>query len=207
MYVPEYFAADADALLARLVRTCAGILVTLGEDGAPEATHTPIVWDAERQVATGHIARANPHWKQGPCKALIIVAGPEAYVSPNWYPSKAEHGKQVPTWNYEAVHLTGSLDWFDDADRLEALLRALTDQYESGRADPWSFDDAPADYVKAMLRGIVGFELRAERVEGKRKLAQHKPEADFDGVIAGLEQFESGGAVEIAALMRELRAK
>src|SRR5690606_27928235 len=102
MYVPSHFAAaDADALIRRLARARAGVLVTVDADGTPLATHLPILWDEKRKIATGHVARANPHWKHGPGKGLIVLAGPEAYVTPAWYPSKAEHGKAVPTWNYE----------------------------------------------------------------------------------------------------------
>jgi transcriptional regulator len=119
MYVPEHFAVeDADALIMRLARRWAGVLVTVDADGTPVGTHMPILWDAERRIATGHIARANPQWKIGAGRGLIVLAGPEAYVTPSWYPSKAEHGKTVPTWNYEAAHLSGAVEWFDDAVRL-----------------------------------------------------------------------------------------
>jgi transcriptional regulator len=105
MYVPAHFATDeADALIQRLARRWAGVLVTVDADGAPVATHMPILWDAENKVAIGHIARANPQWKQGDGRGLIVLTGAEAYVTPSYYPSKRAHGKTVPTWNYEAVH-------------------------------------------------------------------------------------------------------
>ena len=114
MYVPHHFQAeDADALIARLSRRWAGVLVSVDADGAPVATHLPILWNGQKRIATGHIARANPHWMLGVGRALLVLAGPEAYVTPAWYPSKAEHGKTVPTWNYEAVHLSGRVEWFD----------------------------------------------------------------------------------------------
>ncbi len=120
MYVPAHFATDdAHGLIARLARRWAGVLVTVDEAGMPVGTHMPILWDAEKRIATGHIARANPQWKQGAAKGLIVLSGPEAYVTPTWYPSKAEHGKAVPTWNYEAVHISGAVEWFEDAVRLE----------------------------------------------------------------------------------------
>jgi len=207
VYVPPHFATDeADALIARLARRWAGVLITIGEDGAPVATHMPILWDAEKRIATGHIARANTQWQQGPGKGLIVLSGAEAYVTPAWYPSKAEHGKTVPTWNYEAVHITGQVDWFDDAPRLEAIVRDLSALHESGRAHPWAIEDAPRAYIDAMLRGFIGMTLTAERVEAKRKLSQNKSEEDFTGVERGMAASDEPMAHEVAALMRETRA-
>jgi transcriptional regulator len=207
MYVPHHFAADdADALIERLARARAGVLVTIDPDGTPVGSHLPILWDASRRIATGHIARANPHWKQGPGKGLIVLSGPEAYVTPAWYPSKAEHGKTVPTWNYEAVHISGQVEWFDDAERLEAVVRDLSALHEQGRPEPWTIGDAPRAYIDALKRGIVGVTLTAERVEAKRKLSQNKSEADFRGVAAGLAASEDGLEREVAALMSATRA-
>ena len=207
MYVPEHFkAVDADALIARLARRFAGILVSVDTEGTPMATHMPVIWDGPRQVAIGHVARANPQWKLGAGPALIVLAGRQAYVSPSFYPSKAEHGKTVPTWNYEAVHLSGTVEWFDDAARLEEIVRALSEFHEGDRAKPWRVEDAPASYIDAMLRGIVGVEMRVERVEAKRKLSQNKNAADFDGVIVGLDEAPDADSREIAALMRATRA-
>jgi len=207
MYVPEHFATDgADALIQRLARRWAGVLVTMDADGTPTATHVPIVWDSERKVARGHIARANPHWKQGGGRGLIVLGGPEAYVTPTWYPSKAEHGKTVPTWNYEAVHLSGVVKWFDDAAGLEAMLCDLSAFHEHDRAAPWSIAEAPRDYIDALKRGIVGVTLTADRIEAKRKLSQNKSEADFNGVAQGLAESGDPLAQEVAALMRGTRA-
>jgi transcriptional regulator len=208
MYVPGHFATeDADALITRLTKRWAGVLITVGEDGAPVGTHLPILWDAEKKIANGHIARANPQWRQGEGKALLVLSGPEAYVTPNWYPSKAEHGKQVPTWNYEAVHITGRAEWFDDPARLEAVVRDLSAVYETGQPQPWSVADAPRPYIDALLRGIVGVTLTAERVEAKRKLSQNKSEADFAGVAAGLWSSGDPLAQEVAESMRAVRAQ
>lgn len=207
MYVPAHFATDdAEALLTRLARRWAGIVVSVGADGAPLATHAPILWDGERRIATAHIARANPHWKAGDGPGLIVLNGPEAYVTPNWYPSKAEHGKAVPTWNYEAVHLTGRLEWFEDAASLEAVVRDLSAFHEDAQPAPWKLEDAPRSYVDALLRGIVGVRLHVERVDAKRKLSQNKDAADFGGVAAGLAAAADPMAREIAALMRDTRA-
>ena len=207
MYVPEHFVSgDADALIARLARRWAGVLITVNADGAPAGTHMPILWDAEHRIATGHIARANPQWKLGDGKGLIVLSGTEAYVSPSWYPSKAEHGKTVPTWNYEAVHITGRVQWFDDPERLEAMLEELSALHEHDRAQPWGIGDAPRTYIDALKRGIVGVTLTAERIEAKRKLSQNKSEADFGGVVSGLAASDDAMQREVAALMRETRA-
>jgi transcriptional regulator len=203
MYTPAHFAAeDADALIDRIAMRSAAILVT----HELEATHLPILWDSARKIATGHIARANPQWKGGDGPGLMILAGPAAYVSPGWYPSKAENGKVVPTWNYEAVHLTGRVEWFDDAARLEALVRALSVRHEAGRAAPWTLEDAPRPYIEAMLRGIVGVALHADKVEAKRKLSQNKSAADFAGVAAGLASSCSAVGRELAASMQDVGA-
>lgn len=207
MYVPAHFATDdADALIARLSRRWAGVLVSIGADGTPVATHLPILWDAEKRVATAHIARANPHWKLGDGRGLIVLSGPEAYVTPSWYPSKTEHGKTVPTWNYEAVHLSGRVEWFDDAARLEAVVRDLSALHEGGRREPWAICDAPRPYIDALLRGIVGVTLHVDRIEAKRKLSQNKSEADFAGVASGLAASADAMEREVAALMRDTRA-
>ncbi len=207
MYVPAHFATDdADDLIVRLARRWAGVLITVDADGTPVGTHMPVLWDAERRIATGHIARANPQWKQGDGRGLIVLGGAEAYVTPAWYPSKAEHGKTVPTWNYEAVHLSGRVEWFDDPAGLEAVVRDLSVLHEEGREAPWAIADAPRPYIDALLRGIVGCALHVERVEAKRKLSQNKSEADFAGVAAGLAVSADPLAREVAALMRETRA-
>jgi transcriptional regulator len=120
-------------------------------------------------------------------EALVIVRGPDAYVSPGWHASKAEHGRVVPTWNYVTAHVHGRLVVHDDPGWVETLVRRLTDQHEAHSAQPWSVDDAPAAFVAGQLRAIVGVELVISRVEAKAKLSQNRPGADIDGVVAGLE--------------------
>lgn len=203
MYVPEHFAADdPDALIARVTRRWVGLLITGEADGTPVATHLPIVWDAENKIVRGHIARANPQWRGGASRGLIVLRGPEAYVSPNWYPSKAEHGKAVPTWNYEAVHISGRVEWFDAPAALEEVVRELTTLHEGDRANPWRIEDAPRDYIDGLLRGIVGVALHAERIEAKRKLSQNKGAADREGVALGLSESGDAMAQEMAGLVR-----
>ena len=189
MYVPHHFGTDdADALIARLARRWAGVLITIGDDGAPVATHMPILWDRERRVATGHIARANPQWKRGPGKGLIVLSGPEAYVTPAWYPSKAEHGKAVPTWNYEAVHAHGRLRLVDDEKFVLGIVARLTRRHEATEPQPWKMGEAPADYLDQMLRAIVGVEIEVVRLEGKRKLSQNREARDVDGAVRALQE-------------------
>jgi len=207
MYVPAHFATeDADALIARLARRWAAVLITIDADGVPFGTHMPILWDAEKRIASGHIARANPHWRHGAGKGLLVLSGPEAYVTPSWYPSKAEHGKTVPTWNYEAVHISGHVEWFNDAARLGALVSDLSTAHEHDRTEPWAMSDAPRPYIDAMLRAIVGVTLTAERIEAKRKLSQNKSAADYAGVARGLAGSGDAMEAEVAALMRAERA-
>ncbi len=182
MYIPEDFAADdSDALIARLSRRWAGVLVTVAPDGTPTATHLPILWDAVNKIATGHVARVNPQWKLGAGRGLIVLSGAEAYVSPSWYPSKAEHGKAVPTWNYEAVHVSGAVEWFDEPARLEAVVRGLSELHEAGRATPWKIDDAPRDYIDAMLRGIIGVDAACGAHRGEAQTFAEQERGGFCG--------------------------
>ena len=189
MYVPRFNALDdADAIRAMVTTIGSAELVTVGEDGYPLATRLPVVWDGDRLVF--HIARANPHWRSVPVEesvaALAVVTDAEAYVSPGWYATKAEHGRVVPTWNYSAVQITGRLRRVEDPAWLREAVTMLTDQHEAARAERWAVTDAPATYVDKQLRAIVGLELAIERVEGKAKLSQNRSEEDRAGVVRGL---------------------
>jgi transcriptional regulator len=194
MYTPSAFAVtDPDEVEAVLRAARFGCLVTHDAAGL-FATHMPFLYDPERRVLTGHIARPNPHWERaGDGEALVIFQGPEAYVSPSAYPSKAEHGRVVPTWNYEAAHVYGRLTWRHDVDGLIDHVGALTDREEAGSPAPWSTDDAPMDFIHALARGVVGLELAIERVEVKRKLSQNRPEPDRLGVIDALSASDDPG--------------
>lgn len=191
MYTPSAFALDdLPALHQQMLDTRLAILVTDGAHGL-QASHLPLLLDPDEGpngTLYGHLARANPHWHdlQAGAEALVIFAGADAYVSPAFYPAKAEHGKVVPTWNYVAVHAYGKAEVFSDAERLLTLVSALTDRHESGRAQPWKVVDAPADYIDGMLKAIVGFALPIQRLEGKRKLSQNRSTADIAGVREGL---------------------
>lgn len=202
MYTPEAFAvADPAEVEAALSDARFACLVTHDGDGL-FASHLPMIYDAGRRVLAGHLARPNPHrGRAGDGNALAIFQGPEGYVSPGWYPSKAEHGRVVPTWNYEAVHVRGRLTWFDDPEWIVAHLRSLTNRFEAEEAQPWSVDDAPADFVRGLARGVVGVELSVEAVTAKRKLSQNRSADDRRGVIAGLGVRAGPGDPALAAAM------
>lgn len=185
MYVPDHFREDRPDVLHDAMRQI-GFSTLITAD--MEANHLPML--LEEGVATavlrGHVARANPVWKKGDGAALAIFLGPHAYVSPGWYPSKAETGKAVPTWNYLTVHARGPIRWLQDAAWLRAHVGALSDRHEAGRDMPWALSDAPAGYVDALLRAIVGFEIAIEAVQGKWKFSQNRDAADRQGVRDGL---------------------
>ncbi|VVO73163.1 Protease synthase and sporulation protein PAI 2 [Pseudomonas fluorescens] len=207
MYTPSNFAInDLHDLQQQILDTRLAVLVTHGEQGL-QASHLPLLLRPDQGpngTLYGHFARANPQWKtlQDGAQALVIFAGAEAYVSPGFYPSKAEHGKVVPTWNYVAVHAYGTAEVFTDADRLRDLVSALTDRHEAGRNNPWKVADAPAEYIDAMLKAIVGFALPIERLEGKRKLSQNRSTADIAGVREGLAASPDVHDQALAHLMR-----
>ena len=186
LYVPRFNAMDPDEIRPFVHAVATAQLVTVGDDGVPDATFLPVLWEGDRLV--GHLARANPHWRRivDGSPALAIVTGPDAYVSPSWYASKAEHGKVVPTWNYSVVHLRGRVSVHDDADWVRGLVTRLSERHERQRAEPWAVTDAPADYVDKNLRPIVGVELAVDSVEAKAKLSQNRSDADRAGVASGL---------------------
>jgi transcriptional regulator len=191
MYLPSHFAEPRLEVLHGVLRG-AGLatLVTTGEGGL-DATHLPLLLEPEPGPLgrlVGHVARANPQWRATStgAAALAILLGPDAYVTPSWYPSKREGGTVVPTWNYLAVHAHGMVRFFEDRARLLDVVTRLTVRHEAGRAHPWKVADAPSDYVEALLNGIVGVELTITRLEGKWKASQNRSEADRRGVEEGL---------------------
>ncbi|HSU00954.1 MAG TPA: FMN-binding negative transcriptional regulator [Nocardioides sp.] len=188
LYLPRFNVMDADAVRPFVAAVATAQLVTVGTDGLPDATFLPVLWEGDRLV--GHLARANAHWRRivDGSPALAIVTGPDAYVSPSWYATKAEHGKVVPTWNYSVVHLRGRVRVHDDADWVRDLVTRLTDRHEQPRPEPWAVSDAPDDYVTRNLRPIVGVELEVEGVEAKAKLSQNRSDQDRAGVARGLQE-------------------
>jgi transcriptional regulator len=199
MYIPDHFReARPDVLHDAIRRIGFATLVTHDASGALEANHLPMLLDGN--ILRGHVARANPVWKAGEGEALAIFLGPHAYVSPNWYPSKAEIGKAVPTWNYITVHAKGRIRWIQDAEWLRAHVTLLSDTHEAPRPEPWKVSDAPESYVEALLRAIVGFELEITQLDGKYKLTQNREAADREGVR---DAFEREGREDMARLMEK----
>ena len=205
MYIPEHFALDAAQTAQFLTTVVAGDLVTATDYGLA-ATFLPLLLDRDRGrngSFLGHLARDNAQWKGAVHgEALVIAHGPDAYISPSWYPSTAEHGRVVPTWDYAAAHVYGNLVIHDDQAWVDQLVRRLTDRHESGRAHPWSVDDAPAEYIAGQLRAIVGVELEISRVEVQVKMSQNRPAADIDGVVTGLT---NDNLPDVAALVERSR--
>lgn len=209
MYTPKAFIDDdSNRLHLHMEQTRLAILVTNSAEGL-QATHLPVLLQREngsKGTLLGHLAKANPQCQAlaSGAPALVIFPGADAYVSPTFYPAKAQHHKVVPTWNYTAVHATGVAEVFDEGPRLLALVTALTQRHEAGQAQPWAVSDAPADYIEGMLRAIVGFELPIVTLEGKRKLSQNRSAEDIAGVQAGLAASADPQDRQIAELMTQL---
>jgi len=206
MYIPSHFAAGPEAVQDLLSFPGAANLVTMTDQGLL-ATLLPFAYDpavGEHGALQAHMARNNPQWASAPTgEALAIIQGPDDYISPSWYASKAEHGRVVPTWNYSTAHVYGELVVHDDAGWLARHVRHLTGLHESGREEPWAVDDAPEKFIAGQLRAIVGVELVISRIEAKEKLSQNRSAADAQGVAAGLR---AAGRKAGAAAVERVRA-
>jgi transcriptional regulator len=191
VYVPAHFNEDRVEALHALIRsTGLATLVSMTEGGLI-ASHAPLLLDpdpAPYGTLIGHLAKPNPHVRAADpgVQTLVIFQGPDGYITPSYYAAKQEHGKVVPTWNYTSVHAYGTLEAFDDPARLLDIVTRLTERHEAARTQPWAVADAPADFVRGMLRGIVGIALPIARLEGKVKMSQNRPASDIAGVVAGL---------------------
>jgi transcriptional regulator len=206
MYQPDHFRVDdLPQMHAQMRARPFAALVSAGAAGL-YATHLPTVLRDDGPFGTieCHLARANPHWKDLAAggEALMIFQGPDAYVTPNWYPSKAEHQKVVPTWNYAVVHAYGTPEVMQERDWLRRHVGELTAQQETSEARPWAVSDAPESYIDVMLRGIVGFRFAIARLEGKWKMSQNREMKDRAGVVKGLGARAEGDDPEVAALVR-----
>lgn len=206
MHRPHHFAADDSWAVETANRTGFGHLVATGGAGL-ESTPLPFLVSPDGATIRAHVARPNPIWGYAPCSMLLIIPGADAYVSPSVYPSKAIGGRVVPTWNYEVVHAHGSVVAVDDAGWLLQLVTDLTDRHENsvgraGRSEPWSVDDAPADYIAGLLGAIVGIEMAVSRWVGKRKLSQNRNERDAASVADDLAQ-GTPTEQQIAAAMQQ----
>jgi len=210
MYTPRAFLDDdLPRLHDHIEQTRLAIVVTHDAQGLL-ASHVPVLLNrdgGEFGTLSGHLAKANPQCQAlaSGAQVLVIFAGADAYVSPNFYASKAEHGKVVPTWNYTAVHAHGQAETFSDPQRLHGLVRALTTRHEAGQAVPWAVEDAPADYIDGMLKAIVGFSIAITRLQGKRKLSQNRSAADIAGVQAGLAASSDPQDQQLAHLMSSVQ--
>jgi len=205
MFQPDHFRVDDLPPMHALMRARPlAALVSAGAEGL-YATHLPTVLkdDGPCGIIECHLARANPHWKTlAECsEALMIFQGADGYITPNWYPSKAEHEKVVPTWNYAVVHAYGRPEVMQEADWLRSHVAELTAQQEKSEAKPWALTDAPETYIKAMLRGIVGFRFAITRLEGKWKMSQNREMQDRHGVAKGLAARRVGDDLEVAELV------
>lgn len=210
VYLPRHFtAADAAEVEAFVDAVGAADLVTF--DGSkPVASLIPVIWDRDAGRPgrlLGHLALANPQWKSvsADAVALAIVHGPQAYVSPSWYPSTARHGTMVPTWNYVSVHFTGPLTVHRDPEWLRDVVTRLTRRHEESRPRPWSVADAPPEFIDGQLRAIVGVELTISTVEAKHKLSQNRNADDQAGALEGLRGEPGPGPAEIARMMADRR--
>lgn len=208
MYVPQHFEESDVTVIHRLMRAHPlGAVVTLSAGGL-DANHIPFVLHHEPApfgTLHGHVARPNAMWRSfSPAvDALVIFQGPEAFISPSWYPSKRETAKVVPTWNYAVVHAHGPLRVIDDPAWVRAHVEELTNGHESGRPAPWKVTDAPADYIDRLVGGIVGLEISITRLIGKWKVSQNRSESDRNGVIAALTREGNNMSAAMADLVRQ----
>ena len=204
MYLPSHFAQSQPELLQALIAAHPFATVVAHGPGGMLANHLP--FELVGAVLHGHVARANELAALDGAEVLVVFQGADGYISPNWYPSKHETGREVPTWNYAVVHVHGRLRVIDDAAWLRLLLDRLTDRHEAGQPRPWRVTDAPEDHIAKSLRAIVGIEIAIERMEGKFKLSQNHPARNRTGVMAGLRERDGDGDVELAALMAQQEA-
>ncbi|MBC7681698.1 MAG: FMN-binding negative transcriptional regulator [Ferruginibacter sp.] len=209
-YLPKHFEETDPATLHALVRAHPlATWVVPQTDGELLVNHIPFLLDTDRGphgTLVGHVARANPVWRTlaapGSAATVAVFQGPEAYISPSWYPGKAIHGKVVPTWNYAVVHAHGNVRIFEDRAQLLALVTRLTSLHETGQAQPWQVADAPADYIDSMLAAIVGIEIPVQRWMGKWKVSQNRTMEDQRGVVAGMQARDTANTQAMAALVQ-----
>jgi transcriptional regulator len=201
MYLPRAFEETRAEVLHALMRAHPFATLIAVQEGVPIANHLPLEWIDQGMCLQGHVARGNALATLDGAPVLAIFHGPQGYVSPNWYPSKHETGREVPTWNYAVVQARGRLRVIEDAPWLHGLLARLTDRHEAGEALPWHMSEAPADHIAMLLRGVVGIEIAVDQVQGKFKLSQNHPARNRTGVVAGLRRRAQGDDEALAALM------
>jgi transcriptional regulator len=187
MYNTPHFREDNPDALHRFIRAHPLATLVTQSDAGLDASEIPVLL-VNDSLLRGHVAKANPVWRDARPTALAIFKADDNYISPSWYPSKQEHGRVVPTWNYSVVHAHGSLEFYQDKERLRDIVDQLTRTNEAQFANPWNITDAPRDFIEGLLSAIVGFDLRITRLEGKFKQSQNRPEADRDSVRRHLSQ-------------------
>ena len=207
LYIPPHFReTDKDYLQAEIRRIGFATLTTVGQNG-PLISHLPVFLDTSvgsfGQLRC-HVARANPQWRDSDFSktALAVFMGPDTYVSPSWYPSKKEHGKAVPTWNYVSICARGQIEVFQDRDELAAHVAELSNLHEAAFTEPWQVSDAPGDYIERQLKGIIGFRFTIDALEGKMKLSQNRSESDRSGVAIALSVSPDANAQAVANMMK-----
>ena len=210
MYLPSHFAETRAEVVQELIRAHPlGTLVTAGPGGL-EANHIPFEYDP-RAGAFGtlraHVARANPVWREfsSAVEALVVFQGPQVYITPSWYRTKAETGKVVPTFNYIVVHAYGAMRAIEDRAWLRDFVGGLTQRFESARPQPWAITDAPEEFIATQLGAIVGIEIAVTRLIGKWKTSQNRPASDRAGVVAGLRETGDAGAQAMADAVERVR--
>ena len=209
MYIPRHNEEKrVSAMHSLIVSRPLGTLVTLGASGL-FASHIPMILEEDGSqfgVLKGHISRANTQWQDfvPSVDALAIFAGHQHYITPNWYPGTREHGKEVPTWNYVVVHAYGPLKIIQDDDWLLTNVEKLTNIHEAASPSPWKVSDAPEDFIKSQLKGIVGLELPIQRLEGKWKVSQNRTERERNGVVNGLAKLNTPESLAMKALVEEV---
>jgi transcriptional regulator len=205
MYIPPAFRNNDASSIHEVIRSARlANFVTATAEGLIATPLPMFLEEQEGEMGTlyGHVARANPQWKMTPAgDAMAIFMGPDAYITPSWYVTKEETGKVVPTWNYVAVHAYGPVEFFDDECRLHDIVSRLTDLHETARSKPWAVTDAPADFIRSQLKGIVGLRMPITRLDGKCKMSQNRNAGDRAGVIKGLSESPNAHDYAIAKLI------
>jgi transcriptional regulator len=209
MYIPKHNEEKRIPVMhALIVSQPLGTLVTLGASGL-FASHIPMILEYDGSpfgMLKGHMSRANTQWRDfvPTVDALAIFAGHQHYISPTWYPGTKEHGKEVPTWNYVVVHAYGPLGVIEDDQWLLTNVEKLTNTHEAASPVPWKVSDAPEEFIKSQLKGIIGFELPIQRLEGKWKVSQNRTESDRKGVVEGLSKLDTPESLAMKALVEEI---
>lgn len=208
MYIPKPFEERKLDRLHKFIEAYPLATWVSYAEGDLNVDHVPFVLDTSNTangVLYGHIARANPIWRQyaRSTRHVLVFRGPQTYVSPNWYPSKEEHGRAVPTWNYTIVTVYGRPRFIHDRNWLISHLSQLSDFNERAQSTPWSYSDAPAEFAEKLLKGVVGVEIPIEKIEGKFKANQTSTDQDKIGVIAGLREWGGDEKLAMAAIVEE----